>query len=611
MSEAAAPSTILELRDVHASYGTVKALRGVDFELRRGEIHALVGEHGAGKSTLVKLISGELRKERGEIRVDGERVELLSPRDSLQKRIGVVTQDQSIIASFNAVENIFAGRMYQRSLGRVRYAAMEQRARGLLSTYGVSAPLGVPLAKLSRAQKNTVELLRLVALEPEIAVFDEVSSRFAPEEMETVYRILFDLKEKGKSVIYISHDLDEIFRFADRVTILREGTRTGTESIGNIDRAQLIRMTYSFVLSRQALEQDNLQLLNIKRYNETIIKNIPMGIVILDSEDRVYLTNYAVPNILKLELRQVMNQPVPAIFSGDVRPPFDEVLQHIERRESFTIEEVAWREDKWLRISTFPFYDEDGSFIGTIILIQDITQEKYFKEYWLRTERVASIAQLAAGVAHEINNPLGIVSNYITLLRMKNLEPACQQKLADMEKEVSRISEIVQNLLSFSKVNELSNQRLDLGKTLREVTTLLTHQFEVKEVAITSRRIEPEVRILGNENRMKQLFINLLVNGLEAVQPGGEVTLELWKEADKGVACFRISDNGSGVPESQRERIFDPFFSTKKSEKNVGLGLTICHDIVENHNGIITVSSPAGGGASFLVRLPLCQKPAE
>ena len=599
-----APQPKLAMQDISVRYGDVVALKNVDFDLYAGEIHALVGEHRAGKSTLVKLLSGAVKKDGGRILLDGKAVDGLTPRSSMEQRIGMVYQEINVVPSLNAIENIFAGQTPVRWFGTVNRQWMVQEARKLFARLRVDINLEVPLFKLSMAEQLMVELARLLSINPEVLIFDEISSKLTPVEMERVYAILFEEKRKNNSIIYISHNMDEIFRFADRVTILKDGYRRGTEEIKDLNRMKLINLTYSFVLSRKELERDNKELYFLKKYNENIIKNLPVGVIILDSGNKLYLVNRPALKILNPREEQVAEENIAALLLKPELQEYEDIIHCIEEREEGTWEEVRYGTEKTLKISTFPFKDEDFEFLGTIILMEDISRELLFNEYLRRVEKIASTAELAAGVAHEINNPLGIVLNYTNIIKRKALvNRGGMEKVRIMENELLRIKEIISSLLSFSRIENSEMSRVDLEEILHEVVLLINHRIREKEVTLLWDRTGKQAAVMGNANRLKQVFINLLMNGIEAVPRRGCLEIALDAEEVNGTVGVRIRDNGCGIPEDIKDQIFDPFFSTKMDSKNTGLGLSISQHIIATHNGSIELNTE--GDTEFIVRLPL------
>jgi two-component system sensor histidine kinase AtoS len=599
---------LIRMRDIHLSYGDTKALIGVDFDLMRGEIHALVGAHRAGKSSLVKLLSGAERKDRGEILLYGRPIEHLTPKTAIRNRIAMVYQHLNIVPSLNAMENIFAGQMKNTWYLGIDYRNLRRKTEALLEQLHFDFDITVPVYRLSMVEQHMVELARVLSYDPVILILDELSSKLTPEEMERIYPLVLSLKKSGKSIIYISHNMDEIFTFSDRVTILNEGRRMDTESIKELDRIKLINMTYSSLKSREQLNRENRELHYFKTYNEDIIKNIPVGVIILDKTGALYLINFAARKILDLENPQfhssVENQPFATLIADKPLEGVEEILRHIRDREELLMEELSYGEEMTVRVSVLPFRDEDYTFLGTIILMEDISQDQYMREYLLRSEKIASIAKLAAGVAHEINNPLEIVHNYVELLKQKRLDWDGQTKLTKIEREVDRISKIVANLLSFSKSGRTAYRPVNPTEILDDVLLLLEHKFKEKKIKVDRLFSGGEQRILGDENTLRQLFMNLLVNGVEAVPEQGKITVSLKAFVEQGYIEVSFRDNGCGIPEKNLERIFDPFFSTKTEKNNAGLGLSICQHIVELHRGLITCSSRLGKGSLFSLRFP-------
>ncbi|MBN1799372.1 MAG: ATP-binding cassette domain-containing protein [Spirochaetales bacterium] len=591
------------MKNIQVSYNQIKALRGVDFDLYRGEIHALVGEHRAGKSTLVKILSGAVRKNKGEIIYNGKRIDYFTPSSALEHKIGMVYQNINVIPSLNAVENIFAGQMHANFWGKLCHSEMIEHASRLFSYLNVDIELEQPISLLTTDKQHMVEIARLVSVDPELIIFDEVSSKLTPEEMETIYRLIFDFKNKNKSIIYISHNMDEIFEFADRVTILKDGYRRGTEEIKDIDKLKLIKLTYSFMLSREELKQDNRELYFFKKYNENIIKNLPVGGIILDAENKIYLINFAALTILELAEQIFNGHDFQVIFAGEKSAALTSLVKKIRNHEQYTVDEVSYGTDKILKINSFPFKDEDYQFLGTIILIEDITRDSYLKEYLLRTERIASVAELAAGVAHEINNPLGVIQNYLVLLKNKTIDTNALSKLAKIEEQLQGIVDITGNLLSFSRLKELPKEKIDLIRVLDEAVSLLDHKLKRKHIHLVRKYSHPELLIIGDENKLKQVFINLLINSMEAVLDGGIIQLQIFADRSEGFIEVKIIDNGYGIPKDIIPKIFNPFYSTKAHKNNAGLGLSICQHIIESHQGLISCQS--GELTTFSIRLPL------
>jgi signal transduction histidine kinase len=196
------------------------------------------------------------------------------------------------------------------------------------------------------------------------------------------------------------------------------------------------------------------------------------------------------------------------------------------------------------------------------------------------------------------------VQNYVELLKLRELDGDSRVKLGKIENEVNRIAKIVGSLLSFSKFSDVSFHEVDVAEALEEVLLLLAHRFAEKGIRVTKRMPARPARILGDEDKLRQLFLNLFTNSIEAVPGGGAIAVELAVDGERDAVEVTITDNGSGIPPETMSRIYDPFFSTKKSRRNAGLGLSICQRIVELHGGVISCASEPGISTSFRLRFP-------
>ncbi len=596
---------LLRMRNIHVSYNGVPALKGVDFDLYEGEIHALVGEHRAGKSSLVKLMSGAVQKSQGEIIYRGTEVKSFSPESAIRAGVGMVYQNLNVLPSLNAIENIFAGQMVHRRFLRLDYRRMFVTGRELFKRMNLEIDLETPLRRLSQAQQLMVEFARMLFLNPQLLILDELANKLTPEEMGTIYEIMFDFRKQGKSIIYITHDIEETLKVADRVTILKDGYRRGTERAADLDRFRLYALTYSFALGKKEIEANRMQFYMLKRYSEDFIRHLSAGLVILDAADAVQLANFAGIEIMQPGPEQLATHSIQELLAALRFPNAGEIRERVAAREEYVWEEIRIDEDTLVRVDVFPLRDDESSFIGTAVLIHDVSIDRYMKDYIIRAEKMATVAEVAAGVAHEINNPLFIIRNYVELLKDKRLDPDGKEKLRKIQKELGRICEITESLLSFSKVKELPESRTNLVEVVDDAILLLQHNVSKKNIRLDKDLCEQRVEIVGDENRLKQLFLNLLLNSIDAVLDGGTVRVRVAASREDRFAEVTVSDNGYGIPAEIQGKIFDPFFSTKVNKKNVGLGLSICQHIAEAHEGIITFTSVPGELTEFKVKLPL------
>jgi D-xylose transport system ATP-binding protein len=219
----------LELRGVSKSFGSVEALRGVDFEVRDGEVMALVGDNGAGKSTLIKCVAGIYSIDHGDIHFDGERVVIHGPKDAAKLGIEVVYQDLALCDNLDVVQNMFLGREDHDPLFRLREAPMEQRTAETLKSLSVTTIRSVrqPVASLSGGQRQSVAVARAVLWNNRVVFLDEPTAALGVAQTHQVLELVRRLGEQGLAVVIVSHNLSDIFEVANRITVLRLGRNVG------------------------------------------------------------------------------------------------------------------------------------------------------------------------------------------------------------------------------------------------------------------------------------------------------------------------------------------------------------------------------------------------
>jgi rhamnose transport system ATP-binding protein len=215
-------STGLQFTDVRKSFGAVAALRGVTFSVREGETHGLIGENGAGKSTLLKILAGIVQPDAGEIHWRGSRLHVRSPREALERGIGMVYQEMLCFENLTVAGNIFAGRELTRG-GRLLHQAMRERTQALLDELHLPISPDAEAASLSAAYRQLLQVARALAFECQILVLDEPTTALTDAETDHLFAVLERLKARGTTMLYVSHRLPEIFRLCDRITVLRDG----------------------------------------------------------------------------------------------------------------------------------------------------------------------------------------------------------------------------------------------------------------------------------------------------------------------------------------------------------------------------------------------------
>jgi len=233
---------MLRLEGVSKSFPGVKALSGIDLSIRKGEVHALLGENGAGKSTLMKILGGIHQADEGRILIEGEERRFAGYSDAIAAGIGIIFQEFSLIPYLNAVENIFLGRYLKNRFGLMDRAAMKRSARELFDELGVRIDLDAPICRLSVAQQQFVEIGKALSLKARLLVLDEPTATLTPNEAAHLFNIMRELRARGVAMIFISHHLDEIFEVCDRISVLRDGANAGHAEVGETNVDALVEM---------------------------------------------------------------------------------------------------------------------------------------------------------------------------------------------------------------------------------------------------------------------------------------------------------------------------------------------------------------------------------
>lgn len=247
---------ILEMKDIHKSFPGVYALNGVNLDLAKGEVHALLGENGAGKSTLIKVLAGIYSVDKGEIFINGKKCRIDNVQDSQKHGISVIHQELCLVPNMTVTENIFLGREIYRS-GFLDKKNMHTKVQNLFDSLQLNIRVDIKVATLSVAQQQMVEIAKALLVDSAIIVMDEPTSSLSEKEVEMLFKTIRELKTKNISVIYISHKLEELFRIADRVTVLRDGKYIGTKITKNTSKDELISMMVGRELTEYYTKSDH------------------------------------------------------------------------------------------------------------------------------------------------------------------------------------------------------------------------------------------------------------------------------------------------------------------------------------------------------------------
>jgi PAS domain S-box-containing protein len=361
-----------------------------------------------------------------------------------------------------------------------------------------------------------------------------------------------------------------------------------------------------FIVERSIEERRRFEaaLREQSEFVSSILNTVDLGIVTTSFDGRILSCNRSAEEMFTGSEGDLVGKRIEALFAEGAQA--ERVLKAVVEEGKFDGEVVLRRGNG----ETFPAYlsmrhilDAKGRVRALMGVARDITSEKEkerLERQVYQAEKLASIGQLAAGVAHEINNPLTSVALITEQIMREVRDERIQRKLKVIERQVEGAARIARSLLNFARQVAPEIGDVDVNALLSRVL----EELSVKMRRITLKKDFGELPpIRGDELQLRQVFANILLNAIQAIDGRGEISVSTWAEG--GEVFIRISDTGRGIPEEHLSRIFEPFFTTKELGKGTGLGLAIAHGIVERHGGRIEVESELGKGTSFTVTLPV------
>ena len=357
----------------------------------------------------------------------------------------------------------------------------------------------------------------------------------------------------------------------------------------------------------------------LKEFNENIVESIKVGIFTLDLNNCVESWNAEMEVMYALPRADAIGRLVSEIFPASFLQPFlaahDQPGTHHLSKVKLELrpgDGVTPGESRTANLAIAPLLTRDFVSVGSIVMIEDITDRTRLEGQLTQAEKLSSIGLLAAGVAHEVNTPLAVISSYAQMLQKYTRDDQrLQPVLEKITQQTFRASEIVNGLLNFSRTSSTVFAALDLNALLRETLTLLDHQFRTSRVTVEADLQASLPRIHGSQGKLQQVILNLLLNAKDAMAENANGGVLRLVTCDNGrEVTLRISDTGAGIAPEHLHRIYDPFFTTKNAprqgqHKGTGLGLSVSYGIVQEHNGRIHVESAVGVGTTFRLDFPL------
>ena len=371
------------------------------------------------------------------------------------------------------------------------------------------------------------------------------------------------------------------------------------------DRKRLERQLQSY---REDLElkvrERTREIEETKQYLENLLENANDVIYTIDLDQQFTYVNSKV-NAWGYRKDDLIGRPYLSLLSRRHRGRRLKSTLDIGAKQVYEVEVVTrLGEVRTVMVSVSPLQGANGEILGVLGIARDMTETKKLERQMRNAEKLASIGKLAAGVAHEINNPLGGILNCLYNLRKGTLSPARQEEYwASMEHGVRRVQKTVRQLLDFSQQHEPEFSPSDINRIVEQVLGLTTHLFAPNRISLETVPGHGLPNVMVDRHMIEQVLMNLILNAVQAMKQGGVLTIRT--SVVEGVCRVEVQDTGSGIPASVLPRVFDPFFTTKGEGEGTGLGLSVNLGIMERHGGKILVESEVGKGTIFTLCLPV------
>jgi hypothetical protein len=369
-----------------------------------------------------------------------------------------------------------------------------------------------------------------------------------------------------------------------------------------------------------SLERKVEEFERLKEFSENIVESINVGILAADLDDRVESWNTQIERLTGIARERAVGRRLSELLPPElcrqlegvknengVHHIYKFVLKPLRGTQPLNGNGAAGHPESVVNLAVAPLVSKDYKQIGRLVIFDDITERSDLERKLMQADKLSSIGLLAAGVAHEVNTPLAVISSYAQMLAKQVSGDEAKSKLLEkIAKQTFRASEIVNSLLNFSRVSPTEFEEVELNRVIRETLSLIEHQLKKARVEVTLELDEAMGTVRGNTGKLQQVFLNLFLNARDAMEGGG--TLVVRSMADDELARIEVRDSGSGIAPEHLARIYDPFFTTKGSKKGTGLGLAVTYGIVKEHGGHIEAESRYGAGTRFVLDFPLVRK---
>ena len=591
---------ILQTKGICLNYNNKQILTNTNIDVYGGEVHALVGNHDEGKTFLCRTLCGLFKPSHGYIIDENSKI---CSRKYLQDNIEVMWEDSKIFERMTVAENIVIGTNYSWKNIFFKNRTVLNTVKTWLIENNVNLKADTIAEDLSSSDKTYICLLRCLYRRPKVLILDSSLSTLPPETLRRAHTLIRKHITPSSGVLWVTHDIENISEYADRVSILRRGNILLTEATGAMERLNLLELCYAKLESNPSIE--NKQFHDMLLYFEALLEQLPLSIIILNKSDKITFANHLAKEQFNLN-SFALDQDINKLLAHTQPKILQIITDHSDENDlPISIPVKLNDQSSRMKIGIHNIHDKK-TLAGKMIILEDVTVTENIREKISLAENISSLGILAAGVSHEINNSLNILATYIAFLCGKTSENQREEAVTNIKDEIKEIKRITSNLRTFSGSNDTPTEVFNCNDVINNLISILRFESNHNNIELTNETPQALIQVRASKGEIRQVLLNLVRNSFESIlatKRCGRITLRA--STNEKYNIITIDDNGTGIQHEKPTDIFLPFSSTKKGHyDNQGLGLSIAYGIIKRHKGNLSVKNLRNHGCCFTIELP-------
>lgn len=598
----------LVLSDVSANVNGRQVLDHVDLVIDSGEIHGLMNRQHDEIGTLCRAIIGDLPIADGRIFFSGVDITQFSSHEIHTLDVEYAGGQPMLQTGMTVAENLALGGTWSAS-GLFTKRSLNTEIQSWLDEEGFELDACKRVTDLPYSDYAFVEILNRLRRKPKLLILDQIMDRLSDKRRaQLIAAFRKGIKERGMSILWTGNEVETLLLQADRISVMRENHIILTDRVANLNQLYIIRLCFDKVANGEIISRP--QFYELMHYIDAVLSDVPMCVLVMDLDTQVRFLNHAAQRLFSYTGEAVTSRPLFKILGPSNARLNEVILNAVEGGEDFNARSIVFNELDRRKIADVKLRmirDREQT-VGYLLTIDDVSDAEHIRQRAMVSENLKNIGLLAAGVAHEVNNPLEIMTNLISYLRLTSKDPNSAELLGKLELEAERIQKIVDNLVLFSGRRDKPARTIEIRLLIGEILDLLGFHVRDMNIEFIFKASEQPLYIQANHNEIRQVFLNLFRNSIDALREGGGhiyiETMEV-KEFDQAKVRIILSDDGPGIKLDHIEDIFLPFVSDKIGDgPNQGLGLSIVYNLVREHGGVISVKNLDHAGCQFTLEFP-------